>query len=161
MNEANGGMPTGELVRRLSEDASRLFRAELQLARLEVTQSLNKAKQGTGMFGGAAAAAFYGAGVLVAAVVLALALVLPDWAAALVVGGVLLAVAALLALLGRRRLHQAAPPVPRAVVAGVRRDIETIKEGMHSERQTGSAPSGAPRRRQGGPDAGDDRRGTA
>jgi hypothetical protein len=47
-------------------------------------------------------------------------------------GGVaLLAMAGVAALLGRQRMRKAAPPVPEQAVAGVKADVEEIKERMH------------------------------
>lgn len=130
VNGSPGAMTTGDLVKKLSEDTSRLVRDEIRLARLEMLDSLGNAKRGAGMFGGAGLAALYGLGAVVAGMVLALALAVPAWAAALIVGAVLFAVAGLLALMGRGRLRRATPPVPKEAVAGVRHDIDVIKGGM-------------------------------
>ena len=64
------------------------------------------------MFGVAGLIALYGVGVLIATAVLVLALVMDAWLAALIVAVVLLAVAGVAALLGKRRVEEAAPPVP-------------------------------------------------
>lgn len=122
---------TGDLVRRLSEDTSRLVRDEIRLARLEMLESFGNAKAGAGLFGGAAVAALYGGGAVVAGVILAVALALPAWACALIVGGGLFLFAGLCALAGRGRFRKAAPPLPKEAVAGFRHDIGAVKEGMH------------------------------
>jgi uncharacterized membrane protein YqjE len=115
---------TGELVRRLSEDVSRLVRDELRLAKAEMTQKGKRAGRGAGLFGGAGALALYAGAALVAAAILALALVLPGWASALIIGVVLLIVAAMLAMLAKRQVSQATPPTPARAIHGIKSDIE-------------------------------------
>jgi uncharacterized membrane protein YqjE len=124
-----GQDPTvGELARQLPEQISRLVREELRLAQLEMTQKGKRAGIGAGMLGGGGVVALYGVAAVLAAAILALALVLPAWASALIVGGALLAVSAALAGLGRKRVQQAMPPVPRQAQASVEADVEEIKE---------------------------------
>jgi len=40
------------------------------------------------------------------------------------------AVAGVLALVGRNQIRQATPPVPEQAVEGIKRDVETVKEGI-------------------------------
>jgi len=115
---------TGELVRRLSEDVSRLVRGELRLAKAEMTQKGKRAGRGAGLFGGAGAMAFYGGAALVAAAILALALVLPGWASALVIGVLLLIVAAVLGVFGKGQVSRATPPTPRRAIHGIKTDLD-------------------------------------
>ncbi len=119
---------TGELVRDLSEQVSRLIRDELRLAEHEMTVKARRFGRGAGMFGGSGIFAFYGLGCLLAAAIIALALVIPGWAAALVVSVVLLALAGLVALMGKAQLGRATPAVPARTVASVKADVEEIKE---------------------------------
>jgi len=118
---------TGELMSRLSRDVSQLVRDEFRLAQIEVSGKARKAGLGAGMFGAAGVLALYGGGVLIATAVLALALALPAWLAALLVGVVLLAAAGVAALLGKRRVAEAAPPVPERAAASVRHDIDAVR----------------------------------
>jgi uncharacterized membrane protein YqjE len=126
--EQPGDPSTGELVARLSEQVSRLVRAELRLAQLELADKGKRAGIGVALFGGGGLLALYGAGAIVAGLVLLLALVLPAWAAALIVGGVLLAVAGVLALRGRTQVRQATPPVPKQALDSVKADVAVVKE---------------------------------
>ena len=119
---------TGELVRRLSEDVSRLIRDELRLARLEMTRKGKRAGMGAGLLGAAGLLAFYGGAALVAAAILAFALVLPAWAAALVVGVVLLALGGLIALVGKEQVSRATPPTPGEAMRSLKADIDVMKE---------------------------------
>jgi uncharacterized membrane protein YqjE len=120
-----------DLIRRASENVSKLVRDELQLAKVELTDKARNAGAGAGMMAGAAALAWFGVGTLVASAVLALALVLPGWAAALIVGVVLLAVAALLVYLGQAHVKRAVPPVPVEAMNSIRADVDRLKAGVH------------------------------
>jgi hypothetical protein len=121
-------LSTGELVRRLSEDVSRLIRDELRLARLEMTRKGKRAGMGAGLLGAAGLIAFYGGGALVATAILALALVLPAWASALIIGAALLALAGLVALVGKEQVSRAAPPTPDEAMRSLKADIDVMKE---------------------------------
>ncbi|WP_375422933.1 phage holin family protein [uncultured Friedmanniella sp.] len=121
----------GELVGSISTDLTRLVRDEMRLAQAEVADKAKKAGVGVGAFGAAGVLALYGIGVLLAAAVLALALVLPGWLAALIVGVVVLLVAGVAALVGKKKVNEAAPPVPTRTVASVKTDVAEIKESIH------------------------------
>src|SRR5947209_8848219 len=99
-----------ELVKQLSEQASRLARQEVELAKAELATKGKRAGIGAGMFGGAGVFGFYALGALTATAVLALATAVAAWVAALIVTVVLGAVAALLALRGKTKVQQATPP---------------------------------------------------
>jgi uncharacterized membrane protein YqjE len=118
---------TGELVSRLSQDVSRLVRDELRLAQVEVSGKAKKAGVGAGLLGAAGIIALYGLGVLIATAILALALAVDAWLAALIVGIVLLAIAGIAALIGKKRVIEAAPPVPEHAVENVKRDVDAVK----------------------------------
>jgi uncharacterized membrane protein YqjE len=118
----------GQLVKDLTDQMSRLVRDEVQLAKVELQDKGKQAGVGAGLFGGAGIVALLGLQALVACAILALALVLEWWAAALIVGVALLAIAGILALVGKNRLSKATPPVPKQAVAGVKQDIEVVKE---------------------------------
>ena len=124
-------VPTGELVKQLSEQVSQLVRDEMRLATLEVTGKAKTAARGTGLFGGSGVMAFYGTGCLLAAAIIALAGVLRPWLAALVVGVVLFALAGITALAGKGQLKKATPPMPSRAADSVKADVEQIKESAH------------------------------
>jgi uncharacterized membrane protein YqjE len=130
--EQPGDPSTGEVVARLSEQVSRLVRAELRLAQLELADKGKRAGIGVALFVGGGLLALYGVGAIVAGLVLLLALALPAWAAALIVGGVLLAVAGVLALRGRTQVRQATPPVPKQALDSVKADVAVVKERAHT-----------------------------
>ncbi len=122
---------TGDLVKMMSEQVSVLIRDEMKLARLEMTSKGKQAALGAGMFGASGVVAVYGVGCLLACAIIAISGVVAAWLAALLVGAALLAAAGGAALLGKRRMQEAAPPVPEQAVADVKADIEEIKERAH------------------------------
>ncbi|MFJ2666485.1 phage holin family protein [Nocardia fluminea] len=118
-----------ELVDDATQQITRLVRDEIALARVEMQGRTKGIARGAGIAGAGGLLAFYGGIALTAAAVLALALVLPNWAAALIVGAALVVIGAGLGLLGKKNVTEAAPPVPREAVRGVKEDIEIVKDG--------------------------------
>jgi uncharacterized membrane protein YqjE len=118
----------GDLVKTMTEQVSVLVRNELKLAQLEMTSKGKQAAVGAGMFGTSGVVALYGVGCLLACAIIAISGVVAAWLAALIVGAALMAVAGVMALLGRGRMKKAAPPMPEQAVAGVKADVEEIKE---------------------------------
>jgi hypothetical protein len=140
MDRPNGGsrplaeQSTAELIQLASEQASRLVREELALARVELTRKGLNAGLGIGLFGGAAVFLVYGTAALVAAAILGLAQLFQGWLAALAVGGALVALAGLLALVGQERVRRAVPPVPQRAVRSVRADINAVTAAIRESR---------------------------
>jgi membrane protein len=125
------GASTGELVKLLSEQVTRLVRDELRLAQLELTGKGKRAGTGIGMLGGSGVLVLYAIGALLAAAIIGLAGVVAAWLAALIVAAALLASAGVAALLGKTQLKAATPPVPEQAVGSVKADVEEIKERAH------------------------------
>jgi uncharacterized membrane protein YqjE len=121
----------GELVKQVTEQTQRLIRAELALARLEITEKVKHAGIGAGMLAGAALTALFAGGTLVAMLVLVLATAVDGWLAALIVAVGLLAIAGLLAAGGRKQLTRAAPPAPEQAIENVKADIEEVRTHAH------------------------------
>ena len=119
---------TGELVSRLSTQMSTLIRDEMRLAQAEVKEKGKKAGIGVGLFGGAGLIALFGVGALVAAAILGLATAVAAWLAAIIVGVVLLLIAGVLALTGKKEVSAATPPMPQEAIAGLKADVDTVKE---------------------------------
>ena len=115
-----------ELVSQLSEQTSHLVRAEMRLARAEMSEKAKHAGVGLGFFGTAGSLAFYGLGALVAAGIAGLSLVLDVWAAALIVAAVLFIAAAVLAFVGKGEVEQA-KPTPERTIDNVKRDVDEVK----------------------------------
>lgn len=119
---------TVELIQQASDQFSRLLRGELELAKLELSEKAKKYGAGIGLFAFAAVLIFYVVGVLLAAAVLAFSLLVPGWAAALIVAGIMLVLVAVLALIGYLLVKRASPPAPREAIAGIKADMDAIKE---------------------------------
>ena len=122
----------GELVTDLTDEVKRLVRDEMRLAVFELQRKGKKMGVGAGLFGAAGLFALFGVGTLVAAAVLALALVVPGWLAAVLVAVALFLVAGIAALIGKKEVTQGVPPVPEEAISGVRQDVDTVKQGVHS-----------------------------
>jgi formate hydrogenlyase subunit 3/multisubunit Na+/H+ antiporter MnhD subunit len=124
--QRNGSI--ADLTRRVSQDASGLVRAEIDLAKAEITKQVATAAAGGGML---AVAAYLGAtafAVFVATVILALSTTMDAWLAALIVGIALVIIASIIALIGRSRLRAGTPPVPPETVQRVKEDVQWVKE---------------------------------
>jgi MFS family permease len=124
-----------ELVKRLSEQTSRLARQEVELAKAELATKGKRAGQGAGMFGGASAFGLYALGALTAAAILALATAVAGWLAALIVGVVYGAIAGVLALTGKTKVAQATPPVPEQATESVKEDVRWAKTHAQAGRR--------------------------
>lgn len=137
--------PVSELLGTFTHETTTLIGQEMELARAEIGQQVSKATKGAGLFGVAVVLALAGLGALTACAVIALALTLDAWLAALIVGVALLVVAGIAALIGKARLKAVAPPVPERALAGVKRDLAAVQEGVQAGRETngGGADHGA------------------
>jgi uncharacterized membrane protein YqjE len=118
---------TGDLVKDLSAQVSRLVRQEVELAKTEMAEKGKKAGIGVGMFGGAGVAGLLMLGSLTACLILALALALSAWAAALIVTALWSVTAGVLALQGRAKLKEIGKPVPEKTVETVKEDVQWLK----------------------------------
>src|SRR5689334_22920492 len=93
ITNSTGNESTAELLKRLSEQTSRLVTHELELAKTELSAKGKQAGIGAGMFGGAGVVGLYAVGALVATAIAALATAMDTWLAALIVTVVLAATA--------------------------------------------------------------------
>ena len=119
----------GELTARLSHDLSTLMRDELRLAQVETSEKAKKVGLGVGLFGVSALIAYLGAAAFVAAAILGLANAVDPWLAAVIVGAALILIAAIAGLAGKRGVSAGTPPVPTEAMAGVKADVNTLREG--------------------------------
>jgi Flp pilus assembly protein TadB len=123
-----GNQSVAELIKQVSEESSRLLRSERRLAQAEMTQKAKTAGWASGPSGAAAVLGWFALGCLLATAILALALVLPAWLAALIVAVVVAIAAGIAALVAKKKVAEAAPPVPTDTVESVKKDVEEIKE---------------------------------
>jgi hypothetical protein len=99
-------------------------RQEVDLAKAEMQQKGKRARLGAGLIGGGGLLGLGAFGALTATVIVALATWLDAWLACLVVTVVYAAGAAVLALSGKRRLQEAAPPVPEQTIETLKEDVQ-------------------------------------
>jgi uncharacterized membrane protein YqjE len=126
--DQDGREPTiGALVHDLSQEIPELVRSEIRLAQAEVAQKGREVGTGVGMFSAAGLLAFFGTAALIATAILALAEALPAWLSALIVTVALFALAGIVALVGRKKVSEGQPLKPERAVAGVQKDIATVK----------------------------------
>lgn len=134
---ADGGRPeaaapddrsVGELVKLASEQLSDLMRQEMRLAQVEMAAKGKRFGLGGGLLGGAGVFALVALQAAAATAIAAIAVALPVWAAALIVTGALALVAAALAVAGRMQLRRAGPARPERAIAGLKADVERVKE---------------------------------
>jgi hypothetical protein len=116
-----------ELTRQLSDQATRLAQQEVELAKAELAIKGRKIGIGAGAFGGAALVGVLALGALVATVILLLATTMTAWLAALIVTVVLAAIAGVMALMGKSKVEEATPPVPRQTIDTVKADVQEAK----------------------------------
>jgi hypothetical protein len=109
----------GGLVREASAHVSTLLRAELELARSEVTAEVKKGVQGSVFFLVALTIVLFSLFFFFIAVAELLTIWLMPWAAYLVVFGIMLVIAGLFGLLGFRRVRRIHAP---------ERTISTVKD---------------------------------
>ncbi|WP_265520271.1 phage holin family protein [Oerskovia flava] len=121
----------GRLVEQLSEQATRLVRSEIALAKTELTTKATRAGLAIGLFVAAAVLLLYALGFLLHAAMSGLATALPLWLAGLIVGVALVLVAVVLGLVGRSQLKKGIPPTPESATRNIKEDIATVKEGLH------------------------------
>jgi Putative Actinobacterial Holin-X, holin superfamily III len=124
-NAAPAEPTTGRLVRGIVDDATRLVRQEVLLARQELTEGAVATAKASALLAAAALLSLYGLGFLLFAV--AVAVGGPEWLGFLLVGGVLAAGAGVLGLLGRRRLA-ASKIAPERAAAELRQTASELKE---------------------------------
>jgi len=128
MTTPTGQRSLGQLVSDLSEQTSRLVRAEIQLAKTELAERAKLLGAGAGMLVAAGVVGLYLVTAILATLVIVLDLWLPLWLASLVVTLVLLVVVVVLALVGIKALKKGSPPAPQTAIASVQADVEALKE---------------------------------
>jgi hypothetical protein len=116
----------GELIGNISDDLSRLFRQEVDLAKAEIRQEAAKAGKAGGLLGGAGFAGYLAVVLLSFALVFALANVMDAGWAALIVAVIWAAVGAVLYTTGRKQL-KAVDPMPRRTVDTIKEDAQWLK----------------------------------
>jgi hypothetical protein len=119
----------GDLFSRLTEDLSKLVRDEVELAKVELSETLATARTAGISFGAAGVLGLMAFLMVSFAAAWGLAEVVPAGVAFLVVGAVYGLVALALMALGRQRL-KALNPVPEETVDTLKEDVAWAKQQM-------------------------------
>jgi len=129
---SDGGRPdpaetsVGELIGNISDDLSRLFRQEVELAKVEIKQEASKAGKAAGFLGGAGFAGYLAVVLISFAIVFGLANVMDAGWAALIVAVVWGVIGAVLYVAGRNQL-KSVDPMPRRTVDTIKEDAQWLK----------------------------------
>ena len=124
-----GERPLGELLSDVTTQLQQLVRKEIELARAEIKQEVDKAVKGVAAFAVAGVVGLLAAVALVLAAGWGLSEVVPEGVAFLIVGVLLLAVAGGLFAAGKKKVAQV-NPVPQRTVETVKEDVETAKDSL-------------------------------
>jgi uncharacterized membrane protein YqjE len=119
------GQSIGALVRDATTHLSTLIRAEVELARLEITAEVKKGLQGSLFFVVALTLALLLMPFALTTIALVIAIWLPTWAGFAIVTGLMLVLAAFAALLGWRRVRRLRGP--RRTISSVRDTAAALK----------------------------------
>ncbi len=116
-----------ELLKQISEQTATLVRKEMELAKAEMTVKGKRIGIGAGALGGAGLIGLFAFGALTAFFIRALDHAVADWLAALIVAVVYAMIAGAAALLGKRKVQQGSPPVPKRAIDSTKEDVEWTK----------------------------------
>ncbi|HUL99763.1 MAG TPA: phage holin family protein, partial [Mycobacterium sp.] len=130
----------GDLVKEASTQVSALLRAEVELARAEITRDVKRGMTGSVFFVAALVVLFYSTFFFFFFIATLLDEWLTRWASYLIVFGIMLVTTALLALLGYLKVRR---------IRGPRETIESVKETRevfttHEHRAVGQAAGPPP-----------------
>jgi uncharacterized membrane protein YqjE len=103
----------GQIVSDVSNDFATLMKQEVELAKVELKQEMTKAAKGAGMLGGAGLSGWFVLLFLSLALVFLLDNWLPVEVAALLTALLWAVIAAVLAAVGRKKLKEANPELPK------------------------------------------------
>ncbi len=117
----------GELVSQLSSDFGELVSTQLELAKAEIKEEVERAGKGAGLLTGGGFAAYIAILLLSLAAAWGLSEGMPTGFAFLIVGIAWAAVAGALVLLGRNQLRSV-HPVPEQTKQTIKEDIEWAKQ---------------------------------
>jgi uncharacterized membrane protein YqjE len=116
-----------DLISRLGDDVTTLFRQEVELAKVELKREATAAGKAAGMLGAGGVLAHVALLLLAWAAAWGLAEVVPTGAAFLIVGLVFAAVAAALAMAGKKRMQQV-DPTPHATIETLQQDKQVLTD---------------------------------
>jgi uncharacterized membrane protein YqjE len=128
----------GDLFSQLTAELKLLFNKEIELAKVELSREVAKARRGAVATGAGAVVAYIGALALTAAVIALLATFMPVWLSALIVAAVLLIAGTIMIRRGTRML-KTSRLVPVHTIDTLKEDTQWAKDQFKSK--AGTAPS--------------------
>jgi F0F1-type ATP synthase assembly protein I len=121
--------PLGELLSDVTSQLQALMRKEIELAKVETKEQINRGVKGAAAFAAAGVVGLLAAILLSFAAAWGLAAVMPTGLAFLIVAVVFGAVAGVLALQGKKKLATFSP-VPERTVETVKEDVQAAKDAL-------------------------------
>lgn len=121
--------PLGELLSDVTSQLQALMRKEIELAKVETKEQINRGAKGVAAFAAAGVVGLLAAILLSFAAAWGLAEVMPTGLAFLVVAVVFGAVAGVLALQGKKKLATFSP-VPERAVENIKEDVQAAKGAL-------------------------------
>jgi hypothetical protein len=125
--DEQGRRPLAEVIRSVLEGLSSMFRKEVELAKIEMTEAVSSRAKGIGMMVAAGVTAVFAVAFLAASASAALDLVMPTWVARLIVAAVFILIGVGLFFAGRRSMTSTS--------AAPKRTQETLKEDLKWAKQ--------------------------
>jgi Putative Actinobacterial Holin-X, holin superfamily III len=123
---AKAERPLSELVTQMTSDVGTLVRKEIELAKIEIKEDVQRTAKAGGMLGAAGFAGYMAVVLLSFAIAFLLAEVIPTWLGFLIVAVIWAAVGFVLFQQGRARMKQGTL-VPEQTVETVKEDVEWVK----------------------------------
>jgi len=121
--DREGTSPIGDILRDILQDVQQMIRAEIRLARSEMSDKVKAGSKAAAALASAAWVGFMAAACFVTACIAALALAMPVWLAALAMGVLLGVVAAASYRSGRARLRRI-DPKPEQTIQSIKDNIQ-------------------------------------
>ena len=126
-NTPKQDLSLGQLFGELSQDVSRLVRAEVKLAKTEMTEKASKTGKDVGTVVAGGMLAYAGLLAVIAAIIAGLALFIPLWLSALIVGVIVIAIGAFIVKAGLDRLKQQ-NIAPEQTIQSLKENVEWAKQ---------------------------------
>jgi uncharacterized membrane protein YqjE len=125
------GASIADLLSRLGDDVTALFRQEVELAKAEVKQEATRAAKAGAMLGAAAVVGLVTLSLVAWTIAWAIALVLPTWAGFLITAVLFGAIAAVLAKTGKQRMEQV-DLTPHQTIETLQQDKQMLNDRMRA-----------------------------
>lgn len=115
-----------DVLQDIVENVQTIVRAEVRLAKTEITGEATKASRAAGIIAGGTAAALFTVWLLLLTVLFALAIVMPMWSASLLLFVVMAAITTILLSAGKKRWKNVHPR-PEKTIESVKENVEWAK----------------------------------